>query len=113
MCGCASLPASDASVTNSFLNKLRFSASVSESGNTTLMATSRPAKGSWHRYTSLVAPAPSFSTTWYLPIFSMARLSQGFARAPDCGAHALGRGAADVAIKVVFPDSLTDAENRN
>src|ERR1035437_7432617 len=96
MCGCESLPASEASVMNSFLNKLRFSTSVSESGNTTLMATSRLAKGSWHRYTSLVAPSPSLLTTWYLPIFSMARLSQGFARALDCGAHALGRGAAGV-----------------
>jgi hypothetical protein len=46
MCGCTSLPASEASVTNSFRASLPRSPSEKTLLATTLMATSRAAKGS-------------------------------------------------------------------
>src|SRR5215510_7738563 len=70
MCGCASLPASDASAMKDLCFMRSCSRSASLSNRNTLTATSRSANGSRARYTLLVAPAPISRSSGYLPMCS-------------------------------------------
>src|SRR5262245_61824428 len=68
MCGCTSLPASDASVRNRWCVTLALTASFSADWATVLIATSRLANVSRPSHTLLVAPSPILRKTSYLPI---------------------------------------------
>src|SRR5258706_2157014 len=67
MCGWLSLPASAASLRNMLLYIAASALPFRASGNATLTATLRLAKGSSARYTLRVAPRPSSRISWYLP----------------------------------------------
>src|SRR3990170_8059941 len=67
MCGCLSLPASEASFWNCERYTVPNSGSRNTSGSMVFNATSRPEKVSRARYTVPVAPLPSILCTSYLP----------------------------------------------
>src|SRR6185295_2390814 len=117
MCGCCSLPASEASVTKSLRYSLPRSGSLNSEVETSFTATLRLAKVSLQRETSEVAPEPRWRSTGYFPICCSlsgsfrgamlrtvlahrgrtARLRRGTrARARDGGSHLRRRRAADV-----------------